>query len=433
MVIFRVTSNINIKTTDGTLVSYFKLKGPSNLINETLYITTYEDFLDLKRVFKNVDEKKYQVKVIEESRVTNNEQFPKELGIVNKNEFNTIVKKRKELITKNSNFSDNLDFISLFLNNKKVNLHEQVSNTLKQDIKIAILGNMGFNIGEMVSSVSALRIFYEQLKKRFSTVKIDIYLNSSENKQFTRDKQIFENQEFVNKVTALSISVKKLCEYDYYIDTSLVTKTAYYEKLNYVDAWLYKLGIDFEKIDASRKYNSLNLNRYKPSKSLVQKFSDIRLKGKVLLYHPFSADANRSIPKEIAINILKKLINKLTDYTIISTLNIDGVKDSAYVDLSSYSKSFLDYAFIISNADKIITVDTATYHISDIFFIPSVVIFTEEKLVNRIKYYENCKAVLVCDKSKNLSLFNFDKNSLVLNRFEAWKDLKVKQIIKLLD
>lgn len=164
MVIFRVTNNINIKTTDGTLVSYFKLKGPSNLINETLYITTYEDFLDLKRVFKNVDEKKYQVKVIEESRVTNNEQFPKELGIVNKNEFNTIVKKRKELITKNSNFSDNLDFISLFLNNKKVNLHEQVSNTLKQDIKIAILGNMGFNIGEMVSSVSALRIFYEQLK-----------------------------------------------------------------------------------------------------------------------------------------------------------------------------------------------------------------------------------------------------------------------------
>ncbi|AXH10514.1 hypothetical protein CP960_12550 [Malaciobacter halophilus] len=433
MVIFRVTNNINIKTTDGTLVSYFKLKGPSNLINETLYITTYEDFLDLKRVFKNVDEKKYQVKVIEESRVTNNEQFPKELGIVNKNEFNTIVKKRKELITKNSNFSDNLDFISLFLNNKKVNLHEQVSNTLKQDIKIAILGNMGFNIGEMVSSVSALRIFYEQLKKRFSTVKIDIYLNSSENKQFTRDKQIFENQEFVNKVTALSISVKKLCEYDYYIDTSLVTKTAYYEKLNYVDAWLYKLGIDFEKIDDSRKYNSLNLNRYKPSKSLVQKISDIRLKGKVLLYHPFSADANRSIPKEIAINILKKLINKLTDYTIISTLNIDGVKDSAYVDLSSYSKSFLDYAFIISNADKIITVDTATYHISDIFFIPSVVVFTEEKLVNRIKYYENCKAVLVCDKSKNLSLFNFDKNSLVLNRFEAWKDLKVKQIIKLLD
>ncbi len=51
MVIFRVTQNINIKTTDGTLVSYFKLKNPSNLINDTLYITTYEDFLDLKKSF----------------------------------------------------------------------------------------------------------------------------------------------------------------------------------------------------------------------------------------------------------------------------------------------------------------------------------------------------------------------------------------------
>ncbi len=122
---------------------------------------------------------------------------------------------------------------------------------------------MGFKVGEMVNSISALRIFYEELKKTFKTVTIDIYLNSSENKQFTRDKQIFLNQEFINKVTALSIVVKKLYEYDYYVDTSLVTKNSYYDELNYVDSWLYKFGIDYKKIENNRKYNTLSLNNYK--------------------------------------------------------------------------------------------------------------------------------------------------------------------------
>jgi hypothetical protein len=44
MVVFRATENINIKTTDGTLIKYEKLKNPSNFFNETVYITTYDDF-----------------------------------------------------------------------------------------------------------------------------------------------------------------------------------------------------------------------------------------------------------------------------------------------------------------------------------------------------------------------------------------------------
>ena len=38
MIFFRVTQNINIKTTDGTLVNYFKFKDPSNLENETFIL-----------------------------------------------------------------------------------------------------------------------------------------------------------------------------------------------------------------------------------------------------------------------------------------------------------------------------------------------------------------------------------------------------------
>ena len=61
MIFFRVTQNINIKTTDGTMVNYFKFKEPSNLENETLYISTYDDFEDLREIFSRVDKDLVQI------------------------------------------------------------------------------------------------------------------------------------------------------------------------------------------------------------------------------------------------------------------------------------------------------------------------------------------------------------------------------------
>ncbi len=433
MIIFRVTENINIKTTDGTLVTYYKLKGPSNLQNDTLYITTYDDFQDIKRVFASVDKKRYQAKVIDEKRVTSLEQFPKELGLQFKNQFDLITNAKKQLITKQSNYSENIDFLATYLNDKTTFLQEQLKEVIKPDVKIAILGNIGFEIGEMVSSLTSLRIFYEEFKKKFSTVSLDIYLNSSDNKQFTRDKQIMQTQPFINKVTALSISVNKLCEYDYYIDTSLFTKSFFYKELSYVDAWLYKFGIDFKKIDKSRKYNSLNLNFYKSTSTLKQKFEELRLKGKILLFHPYSASIERSMPKEIATLVLKKLLKQLPEYTIVSALKIDGINDANYIDLSSYSKGFYDFAYIISNVDNIITTDTATYHISEAFFIPTIVIFTNENPLKRIENFIYTKAVVIQNKSKNLSFFKYSEDALILDKFRGWKELNIKKIIKLLE
>ena len=54
MIFFRVSQNINIKATDGTLVNYFKFKEPSDMENETAYITTYIDFKDINNVFEKV-------------------------------------------------------------------------------------------------------------------------------------------------------------------------------------------------------------------------------------------------------------------------------------------------------------------------------------------------------------------------------------------
>ena len=155
--------------------------------------------------------------------------------------------------------------------------------------------------------------------------------------------------------------------------------------------------------------------------------------GKLLLFHPYSANENRSIPKEFAIKYLKKLINKADDYTIVSALNITELHDDRYVNLAGLSKSLSEFIYIISQVDKIITVDTSTYHIADAFFVPTLVLFTDDKAEIRTKYYQQTKTIEIEDKTKNYSTFTFENPSLELYKHQAWKELKISKVMKLLE
>jgi ADP-heptose:LPS heptosyltransferase len=83
--------------------------------------------------------------------------------------------------------------------------------------------------------------------------------------------------------------------------------------------------------------------------------------------------------------------------------------------------------------DRIITTDTATFHISDAFMIPTVVTFTNRNYMKDIKYFKYTKPIFIKDKSKNLSKFIYENENLTLYKFESWNKLKVNKIIKLLD
>ncbi len=418
MIFFRVTQNINIKTTDGTMVNYFKFKEPSNLENETLYISTYDDFKDLREIFSKVDKDKYFAKVFNEEKVRTLANFPIELGITNVDEYN------------NKENSSN----STCQNIKKVDIYKQLKNIQKDEITIAIIGGVGVSISQIVSSCTALRILHKKLKQIYKNIKFDIYLNASNNSYYTREKQIYQTQEYINNVLPLSITAKKLCEYDYFIDNSLSINFLGLDFLNYVDAWLFRFGIDYEKISDNQKYNQLNLSGYKVQDILRDKINEAKSKGKLLLFHPYSANINKSIPQTIAVDILKELLLKADDYMIISTLLIDSkIKDDRFVDLTKESKNLNDFMYIISSMDKIITADTSTYHISDAFMIPTITIFTDENYLKKIKYFKYTKAILIKDKSKNLSKFIYENDSLIINKFESWNKLKVNRIIKLLD
>lgn len=417
MIFFRVTQNINIKTTDGTMVNYFKFKEPSNLENETLYISTYDDFKDLREIFSRVDKDKYFAKVFNEEKIRALENFPIELGMTNIDEYNS-----------RENSTITYQYI------KKVDIYKQLKNIQKDEITVAIIGGVGLSISQTISSCTALRILHKKLKQIYKNIKFDIYLNASNNSYYTREKQIYQTQEYINNILPLSVTVKKLCEYDYFIDNSLSINFLGLDFLNYVDAWLFKFGIDYEKIVDDEKYNQINLSNYQASDGLKNKLIDLKSKGRLLLFHPYSANINKSIPQTIAVDILKELLLKADDYMIISTLLIDSkIKDDRFVDLTKESKNLNDFMYIISSMDKIITADTSTYHISDAFMIPTITIFTDSDYLKKIKYYKYIKPILIKDKSKNLSKFVYENDSLTINKFESWNKLKVNRIIKLLD
>ena len=418
MIFFRVTQNINIKTTDGTLVNYFKLKVPSNLENETVYITTYDDFKDIKDIFAKVDKEKYFAKVLNEETVRSIPTFPTELGILNINELDNREK---------SAYSEFADI-------KQVDIFKQLKHIDKDEIKFAFIGGVGSSISDIISSCTALRILYKKLNEVYKNIKFDIFINASNNSFYTRDKQIYETQDYINSVFPLSLTSKKLCEYDYYFDNSFHMAEYLDIPLNNVDKWLYKFGIDYKKIDENEKYNQLDISNYKVSNTLLKKIEDARLKGKLLLFHPYSANINKSIPQAIASSLLKELLLKADDYIILSTLQIDPkIKEDNFIDLSKESKNLNDFIYIVSCMDKIITTDTSTYHISDAFMIPTLGIFTQNDFEVKAKYYKYLKTIYVKDESKNLSKFIYENESLTFYKFESWKKVKIKQIIKLLD
>ena len=219
MIFFRVSQNINIKTTDGTLVTYNKFKMPSNLENDTVYITTENDFNDLKKVFRNVDKDKYRTRLLKEDKVSTLESFPIELGISNIDEYLKSLEFKDS--TKKSLIKNEEEIVSLFNISEKTDIYKQLTSKHNEDISIVIIGGLGRNISEMISSSTALRILFDKLNELYANVKMDLYIDASNNSFYSRDKQIYLKQKFINKVLPLSLTSKKLCTYDYFIVPNL--------------------------------------------------------------------------------------------------------------------------------------------------------------------------------------------------------------------
>lgn len=427
MIFFKVSQNINIKIADNSLVMLNKeIRG--NDEDETIYTTTFHDFEAIKKIFEKVGTN-YKTYIVDENKLLSKKDFPIEIGVSNKNEF--LVQKQK---LRRTTFLDEIPELStkeLFRNEEFQDINGTVK-THKKEISIAIIGGIGRGIGEILCGLTAIKILVKTLQKKYKNIKVDLFLESADNQYYKRDKEFLEKEPLINKVFPLSINIKKLLEYDYYIDNSTLDETLFYKNLNFTDAYLYKFGIDYNKTPLPFKFNNFDLSFYQPSSELKEDIYKLKSKSELILFHPYSPDINRSLPKDITTTLLKELLT-YCDETIVSALKIEKVENDKYIDLSKHSKTLFDFMYIISQCDYIITVDTATYHISDLFLIPTVVIFPDDELVEkRVKYYKMTKTYTLKDKKKNLSLLRFENDTLTISKYTKYKDIKSKKILKLL-
>ncbi len=434
MIFFSVNQDVNVKLMDGSVVRYSKALNKSHLNDELVYLSTLDDFNNLKKIFSSIG-KKYKTRIISNSCIDNLHKFPKHLGILNKTKslYSTDnFYEYKKKLNFNKDIAKELDVLDDDIT--IVNLNEQISYTSKNNISIVIIGKFGSSISDILCALSALRIFVETINKKFNITKLDIFLDSSKNSNYLRDKLICTNQIFVNNVYPLSINIKKICEYDFYIDTSFVLNQSYYNCLSKIDKWLVKFGIDYKKINNNEKYNTINIDSYKVDIDLKKLIDKLKLKGKLLLYNPYSNSNDKSIPKDIAVKLLKDFLSLNNEYIVVSTTTIDrNISYDNYINLSSYSKNFLDFSYIISQMNCILTVNNSIYHISDSFLIPTIVIFIDENPKKYLKYYSMIKGIYINNKIKNLSKFIFEDDLLSIKNMNTWKKLKAKRIIKLLE
>lgn len=275
------------------------------------------------------------------------------------------------------------------------NLKSIKNKTLKDTIDIVIINGFGAAIGDIVVGTSALNIYDQYVKQYFKNVNYHIY-----NEHQDACKYLLDKNSIVTNVMNYPSPLSALFKYDALIDLGAMTSFPTFNDRPMIDFYLNSFGIDTDTIPAYFKRTKLLYN-IDPNSELNRFMTGFKIsKSKLLLYNPAATTKIRNINEETSDKFLQFLIDK-TNYEII-TFHDSEIKHKRITNLSEFSKTTIDYMTIISNMDKIITVDTSTYHIADAYNIPTVVIFTTISPEYRIRYYPFCKPYKVLDDNHSL-------------------------------
>ncbi len=386
-------------TIDGSLVTYVFLGCNGNGVSaDRLYFAPGDEIERVIKRFHQAGYKDFDVKVfVKQDQILNHPQFPL-----------------------------NLTYTGGYLDpdEKFVSLEEKITPLHgRKKIRVAIINGMGGGIGDNIVGMSALNIFYDRLMRHFDEVEIGIFTLRP------RAIPILKQETIVNEIYLMPSPIELLFNYDAYIDLSRMTGWPIFRQ-EMVDFYLQAMSIDPKSVAPEQKRCFVKINER------VKQEIDMYIKAlktsrrKLLLFHPFSSAPIRSIPKEIIPQILRDLI-KQTDYLIISVHRLE-FSHPRLVCLDHLSRFGFDYyAYIVSQMDAIITVDTATYHIADAFSIPTVVLFTSIPPEHRISYYPFVEGILIGGEKEPLLYKHASADKKDLNLFEKyWYELKIETILE---
>ncbi len=385
---------------DGMEVSYLFLPNdPQNLIAERLYFAPGDEIRRVIERFKQKQEN-FEIKVIlKKEPILTHPKFPLNLtytgGIENKEEF--------------------------------ISLESRVIPLLgRKKIRVAIINGMGGGIGDNLVGMSALNIFYDRLKRLFDEVKIAIFTLRP------RGIPIIRQETIVDEIYFMPSPVSVLMEFDAYVDLSRMTGWPIF-KQEMIDFYLQAMSIDPTGVPPEEKRCFVKLNE-RVARELHPVVKALKCSGRrLLLIHSLSSSPIRSIPEEHLKRLLSEII-KESDYLLVSLIRFN-YRHPRLIFLDHLSgRSFDHYAYLVSQVDAIVTVDTATYHLADAFNIPTVVLFTSIPPEHRVSYYPFVKGIVVGDEEDNILFYKHtsDDPEDLKKLDSAWARLTGSKIIKAL-
>ncbi len=395
---------INLKI-DGQDVTYVFLKGdPAKLSYDRVYFAPSDEIQRVVERFKMGGYPEFEVNVIlNKEAVFSHPRFPYDLtysgGYHKKEEFVPLEEKLRPLVSKIGN----------------------------EKIRVAVVNGMGGGIGDNLVGMTALNIFYDTLLKFFKQVEIGVFTLRP------RAIPILTQETIVNEIYLMPSPVELLFNYDAVVDLSNMTGWPTF-KQPMIDFYLQAFSLDPSSVPAERKRCFVKLSE--PVKTELEPVvKALKASGRpLLLYHPLSSAELRSVPQNIALKHITRIIEK-TNYLVVSLVELP-FKHPRFVCLANYSKKGFDYyAYLVSQVDAIITVDTATYHIADTFCIPTVVFFTSIPPEHRISYYPHQKGILIGGKDGKPLIYSHsqcDQKTLAQLK-EAWKRFRIDEALDLIE
>ena len=177
--------------------------------------------------------------------------------------------------------------------------------------------------------MSALNVFYDRLMRHFREVSIGVFTLRP------RAIPILRQETIVDEIYLMPSPAELLFRYDAVVDLSNMTGWPIFQQ-EMVDFYLEAMSIEPKSVPSEEKRCFVKINE-RVARELEPVVKALRCAGRpLLLFHPASSSAIRSIPKDLITQILEEILAK-TDYLIVSLLPLD-FKHSRVARLGQFSR-----------------------------------------------------------------------------------------------
>lgn len=256
-----------------------------------------------------------------------------------------------------------------------------------EKLSLGVFNGFGTAIGDTIVGLSALRCARELIVAQGGPAfGVDLIVHPE---AVRRVDPVARLDPLVNRVVSMPQPMSRIQKYDGLWDFDSVLLDPRFNDAPMIDYFLDRLGVDPALVKPGAKNNVLRLPR--ASKKLETALAGIP--GRMLLFHPQTSSAVRTIPDVHARRIAGEILQR-TDYTVASAVPVDIVHPR-FVNLAPLSASFVDLCHIVSHAERIVTADTSVYHIASAFGVATVVLFTTIAPELRVKYYPSVAGILL--------------------------------------